>query len=137
MHWSRPATLPPRRRAYARPPRASGGMGTVLANVLLSAVAVLAAAHLLPGVSEDSFGTALTAAIALGLVNAVIRPILLILTLPLNLMTLGLFTLVIIALCVLLVARVVPGFHVSGILSALAFSFLLWVINGFFNSLVR
>ena len=106
-----------------------------LIHVLLSAVAVFAAARVLPGVSVDSFGTALVAAVALGVVNGFLRPILFILTLPVNLLTLGLFTFVVIGGCVLLVAHFVPGFHVNGMISALEFAFALWLINGFFHLL--
>jgi putative membrane protein len=109
----------------------------VLIHILLSAVAVYAAAHVLPGVHVDSFQTALVAAVALGVVNGLLRPILMILTLPINILTLGLFTLVIIGGCVLLVAHIVPGFQVAGFGWALAFAFTLWVINGFFHLLEK
>ena len=68
----------------------------ILAHLLISAVAVFAAAHILPGVTVDGFGTAVVVAIVLGLVNGLLRPLLLLLTLPLNILTLGLFTFVII-----------------------------------------
>ena len=105
----------------------------ILIHVLLSAIAVFVAARVLPGVSVDSFATALAVAVVLGVVNAFLRPLLLLLTLPVNIMTLGLFTFVVIGGCVLLVARVVPGFQVSSFVWALTFSFALWVINGFFH----
>ena len=107
----------------------------ILAHVLLSAVAVFVAARVLPGVGVDSFGTALAVAVVLGVVNAFLRPILLILTLPVNILTLGLFTFVIIGGCVMLVARIVPGFHVAGFGWALAFALTLGVINAFFHAL--
>ena len=107
----------------------------ILAHLLISAVAVFVAARVLPGVSVDGFGTALVVAVALGLVNAFLRPILFIITLPINILTLGLFTLVIIGGCVLLVARVVPGFHVAGLGWALAFAVTLAVVNAFLHAL--
>jgi putative membrane protein len=107
----------------------------ILAHVLLSAVAVFVAARVLPGVAVDSFGTALAVAVVLGVVNAFLRPLLLVLTLPVNILTLGLFTFVIIGGCVLLVARVVPGFQVAGFGWALAFAFTLSLINAFFHAL--
>lgn len=107
----------------------------VIVHLLLSGLAVFVASRLLPGVHVDSYQTALIAAIVLGVVNAFLRPILFILTLPVNILTLGLFTFVIIGGCVLLVARVVPGFHVDGFGWALAFSGTLFVINGFFHLL--
>ena len=107
----------------------------ILLHLLLSGVAVFVAARVLPGVRVDSFQTALIAAVVLGVVNAFLRPLLFILTLPINIMTLGLFTFVIIGGCVLLVARLVPGFQVAGLGWACAFSLTLWVINGFFHML--
>lgn len=109
----------------------------ILIHVLLSAVAVYVAARVLPGVHVDSFGTALAVAVVLGIVNGLLRPVLLILTLPINILTLGLFTFVIIGGCVLLVAHLVPGFQVAGLGWALVFAFALWLINGFFHALER
>ncbi|MFZ4648952.1 MAG: phage holin family protein, partial [Patescibacteria group bacterium] len=74
-----------------------------------------------------SFFAALVAVLLLGVVNAIIRPILILLTLPINILTLGLFTLVINSLMVLLVSSVVKGFNVHGFLPALSLSLLLWV----------
>jgi putative membrane protein len=106
-----------------------------LIHLLLSGVAVFAAAKLLPGVHVDSFGTAVVAAIVLGLINAFLRPILMILTLPINILTLGLFTFVVIGGCVELAAKLVPGFAVAGFGWALAFAGVLAVINAFFHFL--
>jgi putative membrane protein len=106
-----------------------------IVHLLLSGLAVFAAAHLLPGVHVDGYRTALIAAVALAVVNSTLRPILLLLTLPINILTLGLFTFVVIGGCVLLVARLVPGFQVAGFGWALAFAATLWVINGFFHML--
>lgn len=107
----------------------------ILVHILLSAVAVFVAARVLPGVGVDGFGTALTVAVVLGIVNAFLRPVLLILTLPINILTLGLFTFVIIGGLVLLVARLVPGFHVAGFGWALAFALVLSVLNAFLHAL--
>jgi putative membrane protein len=108
-----------------------------LAHLLLSGLAVFVAARLLPGVSVDGYGTALIVAVALALVNATLRPILLLLTLPLNILTLGLFTFVIIGGLVELVAAFVPGFHVAGFLWALAFAAALAALNAVFHLLER
>lgn len=86
-------------------------------------------AYLLPGVEVSGFSSAIAVAIVLALANAVIRPVLLFFTLPVNLMTLGLFTLVIDALIIMLVAAVVPGFRVRGFGWALVFSAILALIN--------
>lgn len=106
-----------------------------LISLLLSSVAVLAAAYILPGVHVSSFLTALVVAIVLGIVNSFILPLLLIITLPINILTLGLFTLVIIALCVMLVSAIVPGFTVDSFWWALAFGLVLFVINSFIRSM--
>ncbi len=96
---------------------------------LVSALAVLITSYLLPGVRVSGFFAALMTALVLGLINAVIKPILLVLTLPLNILTLGLFTLVINALLIMLTSAIVPGFAVAGFWWALLFSLVLAVIN--------
>jgi putative membrane protein len=101
----------------------------ILVHLLISAVAVFVAARMLPGVTVDGFGTAVVVAVVLGVVNALLRPLLLLLTLPLNIMTLGLFTFVIIGGLVELVTALVPGFHVANFWWALAFALTLSVIN--------
>ena len=106
-----------------------------IAHLFLSALAVFVTARILPGVKLDGYVTALVVAVVLGVANAVLRPILLVLTLPINIMTLGLFTFVIIGGMVELVSWLVPGFQVAGFGWALVFAFVLWVINGFFSLL--
>jgi putative membrane protein len=96
---------------------------------LVSGVAIIIAAYLLPGVAVEGFWAALVTALILGLVNAVIRPVLILLTLPLNILTLGLFTLVINALMIMLAAVIVPGFAVHGFWWALLFGIVLAVVN--------
>ena len=108
-----------------------------LAHIVVSAIAVFVTARVLPGVSVDNFQTALVAAVMLGLVNAVLRPFLLVLTLPINILTLGLFTFVVMGFCVQLVSRVVPGFHVAGLAWAAAFGVVLSVVNAFLHGLSR
>jgi putative membrane protein len=98
-------------------------------NLILSTAAVAVAAYLLPGVHVDTLTTALLVAVVLGLLNAFLEPVLLLLTLPVNLMTLGLFTFVVIAAMVLLTAAVVPGFRVDGFWWALAFALILSVVS--------
>lgn len=105
----------------------------LLINLLLSALAVMVAAYILPGVTIANFWTAVVVAVALGIVNAILKPILVILTLPINILTLGLFTLVINAVLVLLVSSVVPGFHVDGFVWALIFGLVLSLVNGFLH----
>jgi putative membrane protein len=97
---------------------------------LVSALAVVIAAYLLPGVTVSSFGSALVVAVVLGLVNAVVKPVLVFLTLPISILTLGLFTLVIDALLIMLVSALVPGFKVAGFWWAVAFSIVLTIVAG-------
>lgn len=103
-------------------------MGFIL-QWLVSGLAVIVTAYLLPGVQVENFFAALVTALVLGLVNAFLRPVLILLTLPLNILTLGLFTLVINALLVMLAATIVPGFSVQGFWSALLFGIVLAVIS--------
>jgi putative membrane protein len=101
----------------------------LLARWAVNAAALLLVAYLYPGVSVESFFAALIAALVLGLVNAVIRPILVILTLPATILTLGLFIFVINALLFWFVAEIVHGFKVTGFGAALLGSILYSVIT--------
>ncbi len=100
---------------------------------LLHAAALLAVAYLLPGIHVDSFGSALIAAVILGLVNAVLRPLLVLLTLPVTLLTLGLFLLVINGLLFWFVGSILSGFRVedflSGVFGAIAYSLIAWALT--------
>ena len=100
-------------------------------------MAVFISAYVLPGVTVDSFTTALIVAVVLGIINAFLKPILMLLTLPITIVTLGLFTFIINAILVLLVARIVPGFYVSGFIWALIFSLILSIVTTFLNSLTK
>lgn len=101
----------------------------IIINWLLAALAIMATAYLLPGVSLAGFVPALVTALVLGLLNAFIKPVLLLLTLPINILTLGLFTLVINAALIMLVSKLVSGFHVQSFWWALVFSVVLTMIN--------
>lgn len=109
----------------------------LILNILVSAIAVLVTGRLLSGVSIDGFGTAVIVAIVLGLVNAVLGPVLMFLTLPINVLTLGLFTFVIIGALVMVTAAIVPGFRVASFWWALGFAFVLAVINSAFHAVTR
>jgi putative membrane protein len=95
-----------------------------------TAVILLLVDAIMPGIEIAGFGTALIAALVMGLVNFFIRPILSLLTLPLNLLTLGLFSFVVNALMFALVAAIVPGFEVHNFLNALVGSLLLALMTG-------
>jgi len=107
-------------------------MGKLLLVWLINAISLIAVAYLLPGIAVESFITALVAALVLGLVNAVIRPILVLLTLPVTLVTLGLFILVINGLLFWFVGSFISGFVVSGLLSgilgAIVYSLVSWAL---------
>lgn len=109
----------------------------IVLNILVSAVAVLVTGRLLSGVTVDGFGTAILVAVVLGVVNAVLGPVLFYLTLPINVITLGLFTFVIIAGLVMTTAAVVPGFKVASWWWALGFAFVLALVNSAFHSLTK
>jgi putative membrane protein len=100
---------------------------------LISAVALLAVAYLMPSIRVDSFTTALIAAVVLGLVNAVFRPILILLTLPATIITLGLFIFLINGLLFWMVGTYLRGFEVagfwSGVLGAIIYSVVTWALS--------
>ncbi len=108
----------------------------LIINWLVTALAVLIAAYLLPGVSVRSFFSALLVALVLGLINAILRPILVILTLPITVVTLGLFILVINALLVLLTSAIVPGFDVRNFWWALLFSLIFSIVSFILHRIV-
>ncbi|MEJ1236966.1 phage holin family protein [Chryseolinea sp. T2] len=108
----------------------------MILRFLLSGLAVLLTGYLLPGVYVEHFGYALLVAIVLSIVNVLVKPILVIFTIPITILTLGLFLLVINALMIMLVDALTPGFRVDGFWWALAFSLILSLINGIFGGLV-
>ena len=104
-------------------------MLTLLARWILNAAALLLVAYLYTGVTVESFFAAAMAALVLGLVNALVRPLLVLLTLPVTILTLGLFLFVINALLFWLVAEIVQGFRVTGFMAALIGSILYSLIT--------
>jgi putative membrane protein len=106
-----------------------------LIHWLITTVAIIISAYVLPGVTVTGLFAALVTALVLGFLNAIIRPILLILTLPLNILTLGLFTFVINALLIMLTSAIVPGFEVRNFWWALLFSLVLSLINYVLNKI--
>lgn len=107
----------------------------ILIRILVTALAALLTAYLLPGVKLSSFTSALLLAIVLGLLNLLVKPVLVILTLPVTIVTLGLFLLVINALIVLWASSLVKGFKVDNFWWALIFSVVLSVISSIMLSL--
>ena len=105
----------------------------LLLTWLVNALALLALPYLFKSIQVDDFVTALLAALVLGLVNALIRPVLVLLTLPVTLLTLGLFIFVINGLLFWFVGSFVPGFHVAGfwagVFGAIVYSIISWVLS--------
>jgi putative membrane protein len=103
---------------------------------ILNAVALLAVAYLLPGITVASFGSALIAALVLGLVNMLVKPVLVLLTLPITIVTLGLFLIVINALLFWFVGSVLKGFQVNGFWWAVGGAILYSIISGLLTKLI-
>lgn len=108
-----------------------------MANWVLNGLALFIVSKILTGVYVADFWTALVAALIIGLVNTLIKPILLLLTLPITILSLGLFTFVINALMLLLAGAVTPGFRVDGFGTALIGSILLSLISTILHALVK
>lgn len=104
-------------------------MSRFLARVLIAALGLWLAAAVLPGVSYSGWLDLLLAALLLGVVNAIVRPIVFLLTLPLTILTLGLFLLVVNAAMIGLVALLLPGFMVSGLIAGILASIIVGVVS--------
>jgi putative membrane protein len=107
----------------------------IIINLFIRTLAILITTYLVPGVEVDNWLTAIVLVVILGLLNTVVKPILVILTLPINLLTLGLFTFVINIVIVLLASKLVLGFTVNSLFSGLLFSIVLSLVNSFLSSL--
>ncbi len=108
-----------------------------LLKIILSAVAVLVLAEVLPGVGVNNYVSALIVALVLAILNAIVKPVLVILTLPATIITLGLFLLVINAAIILLADYFIDGFEVRGWLWALIFSVLLSIFESILHSILK
>jgi len=106
-----------------------------LQNLLFNSIAVFLAAYILSGVAVNNFLTAVGVALVLGLINTFLKPILIFFTLPINILTFGLFTLIINASLVLLASSLIDGFIVVGLWPALWFSILVSTINWLLNKI--
>jgi putative membrane protein len=107
-----------------------------LVRLLLNGIAVFVAAHVVPGITVTSPAAALIAGVILGVVNALVRPLLILLTLPFTLITLGLFLFVVNAICLGLVAWLVPGFSLSGFLAALVGAIVISAVSWLLTALI-
>ncbi|MFP4847095.1 phage holin family protein [Winogradskyella sp. PE311] len=109
----------------------------LIIRLLLNALAVFILAHVLNGVSVDGYVGAIIVAVVLSILNLLVKPFLVILTLPVTILTLGLFLLVINALIILLADKLIDGFGVSSFWSALLFSILLSILQSLLQSFLK
>lgn len=112
-------------------------MKGIILRWLVLTLAIVIAAYIFPGIHVRSFGSAILSALVLGILNAFFRPILIILTLPINILTLGLFTFVINAFLLMMTSGVIGGLIVSGfgsaLLGSLIISIVSWLLSSFIN----
>ncbi|MEB8330078.1 phage holin family protein [Flavobacteriaceae bacterium KMM 6897] len=109
----------------------------LILRLLLTALAVVILAKILPGIGVDTYTTAIIVAIVLSLLNFIVKPILVILTLPITILTLGLFLLIINAIIILLADNLISGFEVTNIWWALLFSLLLSFLQSILFSILK
>lgn len=109
----------------------------LILRLLLNALAVVILSYVLPGVGVDSITTAIIVALVLSILNFVVKPILVILTLPITILTLGLFLLIINAIIILIAANFISGFYVSSIWWAIIFSLLLSFLQSILHSILK
>lgn len=110
---------------------------TIIIKLLLNAIAVFVLAEILNGVYVDNYITSLIVAVVLSILNVLVKPILIILTLPVTIITLGLFLFVINALIILLADKLIDGFRVDGIWTAILFSILLCILQSLLHSFLK
>ena len=110
-------------------------MGFII-RIVVYTLALLLAANVVPGIRLDSLTSALVAGLLLGLINAIVRPILVVITFPITLLTLGLFLLVLNAFCLWLVSVFVSGFHVAGFWPAFWGALLVSVVSWILTALI-
>ncbi len=113
------------------------GSNSFLVRMLITSFAALITGYLLPGVHIENFLTALILALFLALMNVTLKPLLIILTIPFTVVTLGLFLLVINAVVILISNAIIPGFIVDGFWWALLFSLVLSLINTIFQNIAE
>ena len=107
----------------------------IILHLFINTLAVLTGAYLLKGVTVDGVTTAVVVAIVLGMLNTFLKPVLVILTLPITVLSLGLFLFIINALMILLTSKLVEGFRVENFWWALAYSLVVSIVGSFLNAL--
>ncbi len=110
---------------------------SLLFRWVINAAALLGIAYMLPGFDVDSIWIAILAALILGLVNAIVRPLLVVLTLPITVVTLGLFLIVVNALMLWLTSSIIPGFDISTFFVAVYGAIILWAVGMATNWLIK
>ena len=108
-----------------------------LIRLIISTLAVLVTSYILPGVYVDSFGTAVVVALVLGCLNVVVKPLLILLSLPAVVFTFGLFLIVINTLIIMLADKLVDGFRVDGFWRAVLFGIVMWMVTSIFNAIKK
>ena len=109
----------------------------MLRKLIINSLVIFGSAYLLTGINVNNFWTALLVTVVLALLNLFLRPILLLLSIPINILTLGLFTFVINALIVMLVDYLIAGFNIDGFGWALLFSLIISLVNSILGALER
>ncbi len=109
----------------------------LILKIITSALAVIGLSYLLGGITVTSFSAAIWVAIVLGLLRAIVRPILIVLTFPITILTLGLFLFVINAIIVFMASSMVDGFYVNGLFTAIIFSLLLTLTQSFMYKIIE
>lgn len=108
---------------------------SILIQLLVNALALIVTAYVVPGITVENFGAALVAAIVIAVINLVVKPIILLVTLPVNVVTLGLFTFIINGLLLWLAAAIVPGFDVAGAIPAILGAIVLALVGMVLNKI--
>jgi putative membrane protein len=108
-----------------------------ITRLLLIALAIMGVSYFIPGISVRSFWVALLFALILGVVNALIRPLIILLTLPINLLTLGLFTLIINAFTFWLASKFIFGVEIASFASAFWGALIIWIVSWLANQLLK
>lgn len=106
-----------------------GSAGDMIRNLLITTISIFAVGYILPGVEVDTFVTALIVAVVMAVLNVTLKPILILITIPITVITLGLFLLVINVLVLYTADALIDGFHIAGFWWALAFSVLVSLVN--------
>ena len=108
-----------------------------IVRLFISTLAIVVTAYLLRGVKIDSFSTAIVVAAVLAFLNTIVKPVMILFTIPITILTLGLFLIVINSLMILLTAKIVHGFEVQGFWSAMIFSIILSLVTSIFDAISK